>query len=175
MTILHLAILLGRFDMFDFIMTNCANIKIDNMSSTAGTPLHLAAKQGHLKVVQKLVLSGADFMKWDPVMSKMAKDLSKNQKIVFLLEKYERMYKVAADRKESQRSMLSASKSRSGIESMNSYEDNDVNDPMPNVEDFFLDQSDNVSAYAQSEHGGPVSLPLSLKQPEEKEEEDPEL
>ena len=71
------------------------------MSPSVGTPLHLAAVQGHLKIVQKLVLSGADILKRDPIKDKVAKDLSKNQKIVYLLEKYEKLHRLAAERKES--------------------------------------------------------------------------
>jgi ankyrin repeat protein len=57
------------------------------MSEEFGTPLHVACKISNLKIVQKLVLIGANIEAVDS-KGKIAKNLTDNQKIVFLIEKY---------------------------------------------------------------------------------------
>ena len=59
MSALHVAVNLHRNDMIDLIlMSDLADINIS--SSLHGTPLHLACKIGNLKIVQRLVINGAD-------------------------------------------------------------------------------------------------------------------
>lgn len=52
-----------------------------------------------MKVVQRLVLIGANIQATDS-KGKMAKNITENQKIVFLLEKYEKLQKIASQLKD---------------------------------------------------------------------------
>ncbi len=61
------------------------------MSNLHGTPLHLACKIGNLKIVQQLLINGADINIKSMKNQKLPKDSSDNQRIVFLIEKYEKM------------------------------------------------------------------------------------
>lgn len=89
MGVLHVAVSYQRNDLIDLIMlSERADINLD--SSLHGTPLHLACKFGNLKIVQKLLINGADITK-KSAKGKLAKDMTDNQRIVFLIEKYEKL------------------------------------------------------------------------------------
>ena len=60
-----MAIEKDRIDMVDLIMS-CANVNLNLLSPIEGTPLHVASRKSNLKIVQKLVLSGADIMMIEP-------------------------------------------------------------------------------------------------------------
>lgn len=79
--------------MVDLIMMSCTYVKVNLASPRVGTPLHVAAERGHLKVLQKLILSGADTEARHPVSDLLARRIAKDPKIVFLLEKYEKLLK----------------------------------------------------------------------------------
>ena len=64
---------------------------INLMSSLHGTPLHLAAKIGNLKIVQQLLMNGADITLKSQKNGKLAKDNTDNQRVTFLIEKYEQL------------------------------------------------------------------------------------
>ena len=53
------------------------------------TPLHLAAKIGNLKIVQQLLMNGADITIKSMKNGKLAKDSTDSQRVIFLIEKYE--------------------------------------------------------------------------------------
>ena len=65
--------------------------KVNLNSELHGTPLHLACKIGNLKIVQQLLINGADFSIKSAKNGKLAKDNTDNQRIVFLIEKYEKL------------------------------------------------------------------------------------
>ena len=71
-------------------MISCPLIELNLTSPSIGTPLHVACIQGNIKVVQKLILSGVDISLRDH-NQKLAKECTENHKIVFLLEKYEKL------------------------------------------------------------------------------------
>lgn len=99
MGVLHLAILMDRLDMVELLMTNSKGLQLNLVSNQEGTPLHLACKMGHLKIVQKLVLAGADILVKHPVTGLLARWSTENQRIIFLLEKYEKHQKAMSDKK----------------------------------------------------------------------------
>lgn len=90
MGVLHLAIANQRMEMIDLIMMSCEHADINLLSPSAGTPLHVACKTGNLKIVQKLILSGADILIKHPATGLVARETTNNQRIIFLLEKYEK-------------------------------------------------------------------------------------
>ena len=53
------------------------------------TPLHIACRLDQLQLVQLLLLNNADFTVKNS-KNKLAKELTKNQRIVYLIEKYEK-------------------------------------------------------------------------------------
>ena len=59
MGVLHAAVNFQRNDMIDLILMS-KQVDINLMSSLHGTPLHLACKIGNLKIVQRLLINGAD-------------------------------------------------------------------------------------------------------------------
>ena len=61
------------------------------MSSLHGTPLHLACKIGNLKIVQRLLINGADITLKSQKNQKLAKDSTDNQRVKYLIEKYEKL------------------------------------------------------------------------------------
>ena len=90
MGVLHVAVSFQRNDMIDLIlMSERADINL--MSSLHGTPLHLACKMGNLKIVQQLLISGADIQIKCTKNGKLAKDSTDNQRVVYLIEKYEKL------------------------------------------------------------------------------------
>lgn len=90
MGVLHLAIAMDRLEMVELLMANSKTLKLNLISKQEGTPLHLACKLGNLKIVQKLVLAGADILVQHPVTGLLARESTDNQRIIFLLEKYEK-------------------------------------------------------------------------------------
>ena len=90
MGVLHVAVNYQRHDLIDLIlMAEATNVNLN--SNLHGTPLHLACKIGNLKIVQQLLISGADFSIKSQKNGKLAKDCTDNQRIVFLIEKYEKL------------------------------------------------------------------------------------
>ncbi len=67
------------------------------MSPLHGTPLHIACKMGNIKIVQQLLINGADISVKSPKNGKLPKDISDNARIAFLIEKYEQMKALEAD------------------------------------------------------------------------------
>ena len=61
------------------------------MSSLHGSPLHLACKIGNLKIVQRLLINGADITLKSQKNQKLAKDSTDNQRVKYLIEKYEKL------------------------------------------------------------------------------------
>ena len=90
MGVLHVAVNYQRNDLIDLIlMSEQTNVNLN--SELHGTPLHLACKIGNLKIVQQLLINGADFSIKSAKNGKLAKDNTDNQRIVFLIEKYEKL------------------------------------------------------------------------------------
>ena len=54
-TCLHWAALLDRFDIFQFISKNVANVNPKARNSSQDTPLHLAARYGHFDICKFIV------------------------------------------------------------------------------------------------------------------------
>lgn len=88
--ILHLAIQKNSLDILDLIMMS-SHVDLNLVSPTFGTPLHVACKLGNLKTVQRLILAGADLSIRDPKTKKLAKETTSDMKIVYLIEKYEKL------------------------------------------------------------------------------------
>jgi len=82
--------------MIDLIlMSERADLNL--VSSLHGTPLHLACKIGNLKIVQQLLINGADIFIKSQKNGRLAKDSTDNQRIVFLIEKYEKLRAMEAE------------------------------------------------------------------------------
>lgn len=90
MGVLHVAVNYQRNDLIDLILMS-EQTKVNLNSELHGTPLHLACKIGNLKIVQQLLINGADFSIKSAKNGKLAKDNTDNQRIVFLIEKYEKL------------------------------------------------------------------------------------
>jgi ankyrin repeat protein len=88
MGVLHSAVNLERNDMVELLLMG-EKTDVDLMSSLHGTPLHLAAKIGNLKIVQQLLIYGADITVKSQKNGKLAKDNTDSQRVIFLIEKYE--------------------------------------------------------------------------------------
>ena len=73
MGVLHSAVNLERNDMVELLLMG-EKTDVDLMSSLHGTPLHLAAKIGNLKIVQQLLIYGADITVKSQKNGKLAKD-----------------------------------------------------------------------------------------------------
>lgn len=69
--------------------------------------MHLACTIGNLKIVQQLLINGADICMKSLKTGKVAKDTTKNQRIVYLIEKYEKLR--AMERESSNSSNVSMS------------------------------------------------------------------
>lgn len=89
MSALHMAVQMKKLEMVDLILMSSSQVDIDLFSETHGTPLIVASKVGDLKIAQRLIIRGAKIDLKDPILNKTAKELTENQKIVYLLEKYE--------------------------------------------------------------------------------------
>lgn len=77
MGVLHVAVNYQRHDLIDLIlMAEATNVNLN--SGLHGTPLHLACKIGNLKIVQQLLISGADFSIKSQKNGKLAKDCTDN-------------------------------------------------------------------------------------------------
>lgn len=61
------------------------------MSEVHGSPLHIACKGGSVKIVQQLLLNNADFSLKN-TKGKLPKEVTLNQRIVYLIEKYEKKF-----------------------------------------------------------------------------------
>jgi hypothetical protein len=81
-------------DVIELLLT-CERTEIDVYSEVHGTPLHIACKGGSVKVVQQLLLNNADYTVKNE-KGKSAKEVTKNQRIIYLIEKYEKRYKPTA-------------------------------------------------------------------------------
>jgi ankyrin repeat protein len=88
MGVLHSAVNLERNDMVELLLMG-EKTDVDLMSSLHGTPLHLAAKIGNLKIVQQLLIYGANITVKSQKNGKLAKDNTDSQRVIFLIEKYE--------------------------------------------------------------------------------------
>ena len=75
MGVLHVAVNFQRNDMVDLIMMS-EKADINLMSPLHGTPLHMACKIGNLKIVQQLLINGADITLI--MKGKLAKDNTAN-------------------------------------------------------------------------------------------------
>ena len=73
MGVLHVAVSFQRNDLIDLILMS-ERTDINLMSSLHGTPLHLACKIGNLKIVQQLLINGADIFLKSLKNGKLAKD-----------------------------------------------------------------------------------------------------
>lgn len=103
MGVLHIAVSFQRNDVIDLIlMSKKADINL--MSSLVGTPLHLACKIGNLKIVQQLLINGADIYLKCTKNGKLAKDSTDNQRVIYLIEKYEKLRALEHEHEESSRS-----------------------------------------------------------------------
>lgn len=92
--------------MIDLIlMSERADINL--MSSLPGTPLHLACKIGNLKIVQQLLINGADIQIKCIKNGKLAKDSTDNQRVVYLIEKYEKLRALELEQEDSSNSKSS--------------------------------------------------------------------
>lgn len=96
MGVLHSAVILERNDMVELLLMAEAT-DINLMSSLHGTPLHLAAKIGNLKIVQQLLMNGADITIKSMKNGKLAKDNTDSQRVIFLIEKYEQLRALEAE------------------------------------------------------------------------------
>mmetsp|Transcript_3679 Transcript_3679/g.5537 ORF Transcript_3679/g.5537 Transcript_3679/m.5537 type:complete len:136 (+) Transcript_3679:633-1040(+) len=96
MGVLHIAVNLQRNDLIDIILMS-DQVDINLMSPLHGTPLHIACKMGNIKIVQQLLINGADISIKSPKNGKLPKDISDNTRIAFLIEKYEQMKALEAD------------------------------------------------------------------------------
>lgn len=77
MGVLHVAVNYQRNDLIDLIlMSEQTNVNLN--SELHGTPLHLACKIGNLKIVQQLLINGADFFIKSAKNGKLAKDNTDN-------------------------------------------------------------------------------------------------
>ena len=85
---LHIAVQIRSSEIIELLLA-CEKTDIDVYSDIHGTPLHLACRGGSLKIVQQLLLNNADFILKSP-KGKPAKETTKNQRIVYLIEKYEK-------------------------------------------------------------------------------------
>ncbi len=77
------------------LLLTCERTEIDVYSEVHGTPLHIACKGGSVKVVQQLLLNNADYTVKNE-KGKSAKEVTKNQRIIYLIEKYEKRYRPTA-------------------------------------------------------------------------------
>jgi len=77
MGVLHVAVNYQRNDLIDLILMS-EQTKVNLNSELHGTPLHLACKIGNLKIVQQLLINGADFSIKSAKNGKLAKDNTDN-------------------------------------------------------------------------------------------------
>ena len=85
---LHQAVQMKASDVIELLLT-CDRTEIDVMSPSHGTPLHLACRGGSVKIVQQLLLNNADYTVKNS-KGKVPKEVTKNQRIIYLIEKYEK-------------------------------------------------------------------------------------
>eukprot|EP00347_Sterkiella_histriomuscorum_P006016 403354389 len=88
MSPLHLAVQMKSSEIIELLLTH-EKTEIDKMSPLHGTPLHLACRGGSVKIVQQLLLNNADFTLKN-MKGKSVKDVTNNQRIIYLIEKYEK-------------------------------------------------------------------------------------
>mmetsp|Transcript_20981 Transcript_20981/g.20097 ORF Transcript_20981/g.20097 Transcript_20981/m.20097 type:complete len:145 (+) Transcript_20981:453-887(+) len=86
---LHLAVRRESSEIIELLLL-FEGIDIDRQSPSLGTPLHLACAQGSIKIAPQLLLNNANPLARN-AKNKLPKELTKNQRIVYLLEKYEKM------------------------------------------------------------------------------------
>jgi hypothetical protein len=141
MSALHVAIQLGTKVMVDLVMAYGNGVDINLVSPAAGTPLHLACKTGNLKIVQKLVFAGADTMIRHPQTGLLARESTNNQRIIFLLEKYEKHQLVQAEKKKNRKGPVEFENSTNRSEQIS-----DELQISQEQEEFWLDQSDAEAA-----------------------------
>lgn len=85
-----MAVSLKASEVIELLLT-CERTDIDLISPIHGTALHVACMGGSVKIVQQLLLNNADFnVKNDKL--KVAKEVTKNQRIIYLIEKYEKKF-----------------------------------------------------------------------------------
>ncbi len=85
---LHLAVRVQSSEIIELLLT-CDKTQIDIYSSLHGTPLHEACRGDSVKIVQQLLLNNSDFTIRNE-KSKLPKEITKNQRIIYLIEKYEK-------------------------------------------------------------------------------------
>jgi ankyrin repeat protein len=100
MAVLHVAVNYERHDLIDLILMS-ERTDINIMSGLHGTPLHVASRMGNLKIVQQLLMHGADMSLKSQKNGKLAKHSTDNQRIVFLIEKYETLRALEQDAEDS--------------------------------------------------------------------------
>ena len=149
MSILHEAIFFNKPQMVDFILMTAKNVDINLMSPTYGNPLHIACKVGNIKIVQKLVLSGADITAKDAKTQKLPKEFTENQKIIYLLEKYVKMQEMIKKRNEE--------KKEAGEKSDSSGDESQMTSSVYMVQDEWLDKNENELENQQAMQGSFVS------------------
>ncbi|CDW79366.1 protein kinase domain containing protein [Stylonychia lemnae] len=91
MSALHIAVQMKSSDVIELLLTH-DKTEIDIQSSIHGTPLHLACRGGSVKIVQQLLLNNADLSIKNNKF-KTAKEVTNNQRIIYLIEKYEKRNK----------------------------------------------------------------------------------
>lgn len=74
MSVFHIAISLQKMEIIDLLMQHSTCLNINLVSPEVGTPLQVACRAGNIKIVQKLVLSGADISIEDPKTGKSARE-----------------------------------------------------------------------------------------------------
>ena len=87
---LHIACQLKDLDIID-ILLQCDKLDVNLCApqKNGETALHMACRLDEMQIVQRLLLSGADFT-IRSAKNKVAKEVTKNQRIVYLIEKYEK-------------------------------------------------------------------------------------
>lgn len=89
---LEIAVQSGFFQIVDILLKD-KRTKINEINKIdRGSALHLAAKSNYLPIVQILLLSGIDLTLKDS-SGKLAKELTNQEPIRFLIEKYEKLEK----------------------------------------------------------------------------------
>mmetsp|Transcript_17984 Transcript_17984/g.12917 ORF Transcript_17984/g.12917 Transcript_17984/m.12917 type:complete len:131 (+) Transcript_17984:327-719(+) len=85
---LHIAVSRTQPAVIELLLMN-SEIDIDLLSPLHGTPLHTACRGSSVKIVQQLLLSNAN-INIKNAKNKTPKEVTKNQRIIYLIEKYEK-------------------------------------------------------------------------------------